>query len=869
LDPNSTSVGDGGPALQARLLYPIGVAANSEGNLYIADEGLLRIRKVTPDGLITTIAGTGEFSSAPDGSMAAASPVWPTAVAVGASGTVYFSDSHTRVRKIAADGTLVTVAGAQAGTLAPSGIAIDRAGNLYIAEQRSYRVWKLTTDGAMTTIAGTGVKGNTGEGGPATSAQLMGPANLAVDAAGNLYIADGNEGNRILKVTPGGTLTRVAGGGDVPKDAVPATSSYVSTFGGIAVDAEGNIYSADWYRNVVRKITADGIIHTIAGTGRQGGTDGCGTALAAEFYAPEALAVGPAGRLYVGERGNPWVREINGASIRTVAGPGPSRFSGDGGPANSAAIDTPAGLAFDFDGNLYLADSGNNRIRKISLSGIITTLPGLDAPVAGDYSGCAQPAGTLNHPRAVAAARNGLLYIADTGNNRVMTFDNSGELTTFVGAGAGLNAPSGLAVDRDGNVFIADTENNRVLGANPDGTVASVGPRFLGPTGLAFDESGNLYIAESKAFRVSRMTPDGVVSHYAGTGFNTVTPAPVPHAPNELDDPAAVAVDTFGSVYIADLAGALQRVTRNCAISNPYYGAVSGVAVDPQGNVYFSDTRNNAVWKLPAAPPSGAEDASPTLGYSALVNAASLLPHDAHFLSPLLPYGLTYGAVPGEMVRIRGACLGPFEKVTGQYDASMKLPTELGGVSVLFDDAPASLISAQAGEIWAVVPSSVASKSTANVAVRFDGGSAQTTAKVVSVEPGIFIEGGSGSGQAIATNEDGTPNAESNPAARGSRLTFWATGQGATNPSFADGQAAPADPLLVPAQPVAITIGGRAADAVAALAPRFVGLLQVTATVPPDAQTGIVRLTLSVGGISNVVSSSPYISGQTATIAVK
>ena len=455
----------------------------------------------------------------------------------------------------------------------------------------------------------------------------MSPTRVAVDTVGNLYIADGQGGNRILKVNSGGILTRVAGGGATQRDEVPATSSFVSTYGGISVDAAGNIYSADWYGNVIRKITTDGIIHTLAGTGKIGGTDGCGEALAAQFYAPEDVAVDAAGNVYTGERGNARVREISGAAIRTVAGPGPKRFSGDDGPATSAAIAGPAGLVFDARGNLYLADAANNRIRRVSPAGIITTVAGANGPVAGDYSGCAPPPASLNRPSALAVDSLGSVYIADTGNNRVMALAPGGQLTLFAGTGtagfsgdggpataAALKAPAGLAVDSAGNVYIADTGNNRLRQVAPGGTIHTVTAALSAPTGLAFDSSGNLYIAESTAYRLSRMTPDGTTTPYAGTGFNTVSAAPVPHAPNELDNPVAVAVDPFGSVYVADLAGQLQRITSNCALSNPYFGAVSGVASDAQGNIYFSDPQHSVVWKLPAAPPPAGEAATPSPG---------------------------------------------------------------------------------------------------------------------------------------------------------------------------------------------------------------------------------------------------------------
>jgi uncharacterized protein (TIGR03437 family) len=364
------------------------------------------------------------------------------------------------------------------------------------------------------------------------------------------------------------------------------------------------------------------------------------------------------------------------------------------------------------------------------------------------------------------------------------------------------------------------------------------------------------------------MAPDGTTTSYAGTGFNTVSLAPVPHAPNELDDPVAVAVDPFGSVYIADLAGQLQRITSNCALSSPFFGAVSGVASDAQGNIYFSDPQHSVVWKLPAAPPPAGESATPSLAYAAFVNAASLLTFDARFISPLLPYQQIYGAAPGEMVRIRGVCLGPFDPALAKYDSTGTLPSTLGGATVLFDQTPAPLISAQAGEIWAVVPSTIAGTSS-TVTIGFNGGSVQTGVQVLSAEPGIFVQGGSSSGQVLAINQDNSLNSPTNPAASGSILTFWATGQGATSPLFIDGQSAPATPLLQPALPVTITIGGQSTDLVAALAPGFAGLLQVNVRIPSQIPAGPATLTLSVGGVTHNASATPFSGSQSVTITVK
>lgn len=901
LDPAATSIGDGGPATLGKLVFPVSVALDPSGNLYIADLGQMKIRKVTPAGIITTVAGNGGFQSGPDGLLAVSSPISPYAVAVDSHGTVYFTDSVRLVRKIAADGTLATVAGmlgagipsagdggpATAAQISPWGIALDRAGNLYIADRFNFRVRKVTPDGIIHTVAGTGGGGSGGEGGPAAAAQLVDPTRVALDVAGDLYIADGMNGNRILRVDLNGILTRIAGGGATRVDGVTATQSYVSSYGGIAVDGAGNLYTADWYNNTIRKITTDGIIHTVAGTGQQGGTDGCGNALAALFYAPEDVATDPAGNVYTGERGNPRVREISPAGgIRTIAGPGPARFSGDGGAANLAAIAAPAGLAFDAAGDLYLADAGNNRIREITPGGTIMTVAGANGPVAGDYSGCAAPAGSLSAPAAVAVGPKGALYIADTGNHRVMLLANQ-ELTVFAGTGvkgfsgdggpataAQLNTPAGVAVDSAGNVYISDTGNNRLRLVATDGTIRTVGA-FSAPTGLAFDGAGNLYVAETRGYCLTRRKPDGTLERVAGTGLNTSSVAPIPQPREELAGPVGVAIDPFSSIYIADAGannGKLQRITRNCALSIPAFGATTGVATDAQGNIYYSDPQNNVVWELPAAPPPTDETATPIFSYSAFVNAASQLTVGANFLSPLLPLNPVFGVAPGEMVRIRGVCLGPFDEAERGFDATGLLPRAAGGVTVMFDQTAAPLISAQAGEIWAVAPAAVNGEKTASVTVHFQGGSSGALGvQVMPAIPGIFTLDGSGEGQAAALNEDGSINSAANPAAGGSVLAFWATGQGVTSPALADGQAAPDSPLSQPTLPVAVTIAGQPAQVVAAaLAPAYAGAMQVNVVVPTGIPAGGAVLVLSVGGVTyNQPSTNPYTGVQTVSIALK
>jgi len=363
--------------------------------------------------------------------------------------------------------------------------------------------------GIITTYAGDG-NGYSGDGGPATSASLDGPSGLAMDSAGNLYIADtGN--NVIRKVTPGGIITTCAGNGNAgfSGDGGPATAASLNINidpVGIAVDASGNLYIADSMNNRVRKVSAgSGIITTVAGNGF-GAEDGIGgfsgdggQATAAELFAPTGLAIDSSGNLYIADLANMRVRKVSpNGIITTVAGsgcvlsistPNCGGFSGDGGPATSATLNRPAALALDGSGNLFIADNENNRIRKVSPAGIITTFAGI-GPVCefsnlsctGSYSGDGGPAtsAALSAPQGLATDRAGNVYISDTNNLRVRVVSPAGTIATYAGNGqfdynifnsagdggpatsALINLPDGLATDAAGDLFIADNLRGRV-----------------------------------------------------------------------------------------------------------------------------------------------------------------------------------------------------------------------------------------------------------------------------------------------------------------------------------------------------------------------------------------------------------------------
>jgi uncharacterized protein (TIGR03437 family) len=335
----------------------------------------------TPSYTISTIAGTGTAGFAGDGGAATAAEIYN-----------------------------------------PIGVVADAAGNLYFSDYINDRIRKISLSGTITTVAGTGTNGYNGDNIQGTAANLGFPYYLAVDAAGNLYIAD-TSSSRIRKLATNGIITTVAGGAGAgyAGDGGPATSAQLDRPDGVAVDASGNIYIADSLNNVIRKVSAStGIITTIAGTGVKGFTGDGGSAVNAKLNLPVDLAVDPSGNVFFSDQDNDVVRKIDTSGvITTVAGSGKAGYGGDGGPATSALLNGPAGVALDAAGNLYIGEVGSSRIRAVSASGTITTVAG--DLTAGGFSGDGGPAtgAALYQPRGVAVGPYGDVYIADYSNNRI------------------------------------------------------------------------------------------------------------------------------------------------------------------------------------------------------------------------------------------------------------------------------------------------------------------------------------------------------------------------------------------------------------------------------------------------------------------
>ncbi|MCA8945092.1 MAG: putative Ig domain-containing protein [Planctomycetes bacterium] len=530
------------------------------------------------------------------------------AVEVQDSGTG--SDTLNITLDVYSPGTIVAFAGGGAGSTSgigdggaasnavlsePHGIDRDATGNIYIADTSQNRIRRVdATTGLISTIAGKSTSGYSGDGGAAAQAELWLPHDVAVDRVNDvLYIADyGNQRIRAVDLSTG-VISTFAGGGTMGvNEGGQAVHTQLDSPEGLGLDAYGNVYVAlrwNLYGNRVRRIDrSTGIITTVAGTGIEGDSGDYGQATSAKLGQPRDVAIDGAGNVYIADSLNKRVRVVNATTgvITPFAGTGVQGFSGDGGQASTALMSNVGSLVFDGAGNLFIADSYNNRIRRVdAATQVITTVAGSGTPgttgVGGSGDGGQATSATLERPGGVGIDSTGRLLIGDSTNNRVRLVDATGIISTWAGGGmsvtgplapttALLGAPQSICEDDAGNTFIADPVGNFVYkvdgytgyldvfaGTGGAGGAGDGGPAtsamLNGPVSVAVDNEGNVYIAEAAGHRIRRVDAmSGVISTFAGTGVAGYSGDGGVANAAQVDTPQAVDVHADGSLLIAD-----------------------------------------------------------------------------------------------------------------------------------------------------------------------------------------------------------------------------------------------------------------------------------------------------------------------------
>jgi uncharacterized protein (TIGR03437 family) len=861
--------GDGGPATQASFFALWGIAAAPDGTVYLADAYNRRIRKIDPEGIVTTISGTGQYGFSGDGGPATSATLrLPRALALGPDGSLYFVD-WIRVRRIHPDGTIETVAGngswefngdagrATETSIQPDGIALDAAGNLFIADGTHHRILKVTPDGQISTIAGSGSgsggyegRGFSGDGGPATEARLYNPYGVAVLPDGAIWFTD-NGNYRVRRIRADGIIETVAGTGEVvfsqeltaPTpvsemkfewlssiavdsagvvhvinsgqllrfENTTVTPTNVNDAGSISFDAGGQLlYTAPG--NHVKRRAPDGVITTIAGRSVPLSLDPA----PANRISVSALdlAEAPNGDLYFVSDLNIYRRTPDG-TVHRVGGNGQLGDTALGVPATGTSFQCLRAIALDEPGNIYVADMCAHRIFQIDTAGIVSLYAGNGVDhyeLADPNSARGQPAVNVPfpHPRKLAVDAAGNVYavvVRGTYPARIFKVDREG-IVDLVAPGLPLDTGSGVAnnvltFDQSGNLYVGLQRDTGIARITPAGDVSTV-PGTAGIVdyfeSLAFDSTGNLYIDDGR--HLHRRSPDGVLTRLTR------------YAPEETG------YGEGGPLW--------DTITRSS----------KSLLIDRTGGLVMTDLNYTRVRRI-STPGACPGEIRPAVGASGIVNAASMISRTS--------------IAPGEILTLFGANLGPSTPVQGALDEHGKLATEAGDVRVAFGSLPSPILYASAFQASVIVPYAVTGE--VDLRVEYNGMASERPPrlKIAEAQPAIFTLDSSGVGQAAVVNSDGTINSPANPAARGSIILIYATGEGLSDPTLEDGEIV-GDTLPSPRLPVSVQFEETPGRTLyAGGAPGLVaGALQINAEIPLDAPTGdAVRLEIRVGDHSS------------------
>ena len=567
--------GDGGPAVRAKLNLPSGLVADEKGNLYISDRSNDRIRVVDKKGVIRTYAGTGVAGFQGDAGPALKAQLdKPFGIALDEAENLYIADrNNNRVRKVSPEGIITTVAGDggfffmgdngpayRASVAAPTGVAVDKKGNLYIADRNNNRIRLVDKLGMIRTVAGTGQQDYNGESETARETNLYLPFGLTVDSNDNLLVIDRSH-YRIRRIEPkSGKVETVAGNGLklFAGDGGPATGATLSFPHGMFVDKNDNLIFSDKGHYRIRKITPTGIISTIGGNGRRGNVGNNIPALEANVYNVTTIIQNPVGDAFMSSPSGfvSIIRRLDAKGIIhdyiDTASPKyreaiqKSKYKGLVQTGAVATITQFSDITFDPKGNLFISDRMNHQIRKIDINGNISTIAGTGD---SDYYGDGGPAleAAFRDPNSLASDKQGNIYIAEAANNRIRKIDTKGIVTTVAGNGehadsgdggpalqAGIRSMDDIAISPEGELHILGTNTHKVRKITQDGKIVTVAGKgyagFFGdggpatkamlknPAAISFDSKGNLYIADMGNNRIRKVDKKGIITTFAGTG---------------------------------------------------------------------------------------------------------------------------------------------------------------------------------------------------------------------------------------------------------------------------------------------------------------------------------------------------------------
>jgi uncharacterized protein (TIGR03437 family) len=888
-----------GPDARAAYFHNLeGVAMDAAGNVYFVASDAHRVYRLNADGSYVTVAGIGTPGQPTDGKQAAQSQLsLPMDVTFDTSGNMYIA-GYSRVYKVTADGAIRTIAGGGAfgeagdGQLATKAylsevfaVAVDKNGNVYFVDNSRYRICKIDAAGILTTVAG-GSYGTSGDEGPATSAKFWSITDLKFDAAGTLYVVD-QSARKVRKITSDGKIDKAIA--EPIKFTNAGTNTMYMYPSGVALDAQGNMYvtnglmdTARW--NVMYKCDPAGNCAVIAGSeqvlgkylGRGGYSGDGGQATSAKLANPNRVVRDGAGNLYFSDYKR--LRKISASgTITTLAGSTAATLLGEGKPLSQLALVSPQGLAVDSNGNVFIADEVGHRVWKISPAGVVTGLAGTGTP---GFSGDGGPAtqAELSSPKSVSVDATGNVYIAEFGNNRIRKVAADGKISTAAGRdwdSCDTSQNEGArATDACFNVYdaVADSAGTMYIAAgipyqvSSAGVVKSLTSVFKNGniTDIALDKQGNLYglVGWNK---LVKMTPGGMGTTIAGTGTDGHTGDGGPATAAQIEA-QHLAVGPDGAIYLGEynqrsirhigsdgiirsIAGKKNGVLGEAALGMPALNVhinVEGLAADASGNVYFSpDVMDNT------APIQRLEPG--VICRKCVTNAASYRG------------GVVSG---GEILTIFGMdTFGPPSLSTYQLvDGNKRFADEVAGTKVLFDGVKSPIIYVAANQASVVAPYSIAGKQTTQMVVDYNGKRSNVvTLDVLAAVPGIFTIDQSGKNQGAVLNYPSyAVNGTANKIAKGGVIMIFATSGGEQGQDGMIVEGAPVHPL-----PVEVWIDNRKASVIyAGSAPGLIGgMLQINVEVPAGARSGnAIPVYIKVGSER---SDASFSYSETVTIAIQ